>query len=65
MWRHSLSVMALGLLLAVGAAACDKGPMQRTGEKVDRATGQDKFIGTGPLEQVGKNIDEAVKWLKE
>jgi len=65
MWRHSLSVMALGLLLAVGAAACDKGPMQRTGEKVDRATGQDKVIGTGPLEQVGKNIDEAVKWLKE
>ena len=65
MWRHSLSVMALGLLLGVGAAACDKGPMQRTGEKVDRATGQDKFIGTGPLEQVGKNIDEAVKELKE
>jgi len=65
MWRHSLSVMALGLLLAVGAAACDKGPMQRTGEKVDRATGQDKVIGTGPLEQVGKNIDEAVKGLKE
>jgi hypothetical protein len=65
MWRHLLPVMALGLLVVVGAAACDKGPMQRRGEKVDRATGQDEFIGTGPLEQVGKNLDKAVKGLKE
>jgi len=57
--------MALGLLLAMGAAACDKGPMQRTGETVDRATGQDTVIGTGPLEQAGRNLDEAVKSLKE
>ena len=39
-------------------------PMQRTGEKVDRATGQDKLIGTGPLEQAGRNVDRAVKDLK-
>ena len=65
MWRQSLAVTMLGLLLAMGAAACDKGPMQRTGEKVDRATGQDTLIGTGPLEQVGRNIDQAVKDLKE
>ena len=65
MWRDMLSVIALGVFLAVGAAACDKGPMQRTGEKVDRATGQDTLIGTGPLEQVGRNIDQAVKDLKE
>jgi hypothetical protein len=65
MRRHVLAVMALGLLVAVGAAACDKGPMQRTGEKVDRATGQDKLIGTGPLEQVGRNVDQAVKDLKK
>jgi hypothetical protein len=56
-----LPVTALGLLLAVGAAACDKGPMQRTGEKIDRATGQDKLIGTGPIEKAGKSIDEALK----
>ena len=65
MWRHLLPVVALGLLVAIGAAACDKGPMQRTGEQVDRATGQDKLIGTGPLEQVGKKLDEAVKGLKQ
>jgi len=62
---RSASAISLGLLLAIGAAACDKGPMQRTGEKIDRATGQDKVIGTGPIEQAGRNLDKAVKGLKE
>jgi hypothetical protein len=36
-------------MVAVGFAACeDKGPMQKAGEKMDRATDQDKVIGTGP-----------------
>ncbi len=61
MWRQMLAVTMLGLLLAIGAAACDKGPMQQTGEKIDRATGQDKLIGTGPIEKAGKSIDEALK----
>lgn len=65
MRRHVLAVMALGLLVTVGSVACEKGPMQRTGEKIDRATDQDKLIGKGPLEKAGKNIDAAVKDLKE
>jgi hypothetical protein len=65
MWRRVRAGTLLGLLLALGAAACDKGPMQRTGEKIDRATGQDKVIGTGPLEQAGRNVDQAVKDLKK
>jgi hypothetical protein len=65
MRRHVLAVMALGLLVTVGSVACDKGPMQRTGEKIDRATDQDKLIGKGPIEKAGKSIDEAVKGLKE
>ena len=64
MWRQVLTGTMLGLLLAIGGAACDKGPMQRTGERIDRATGQDKVIGTGPLEQAGRNVDRAVKDLK-
>jgi len=64
MWRQVLAGTMLGFLLAMGAAACDKGPMQRTGERIDRATGQDKVIGTGPLEQAGRNVDRAVKDLK-
>jgi hypothetical protein len=65
MRRQVPAVTALVLLMIVGAAACDKGPMQRAGEKVDRATDQDKVIGKGPAEKAGKNIDEAVKDLKK
>ena len=54
---------ALGVLMTVGSVACDKGPMQRTGERIDRATDQGKVIGRGPAEKAGKNIDETVKEL--
>lgn len=49
--------------MTVGSVACDKGPMQRTGERIDRATDQGKVIGRGPAEKAGKNIDETVKEL--
>jgi hypothetical protein len=66
MRRQILAVSVLGLMVAVGSAACDdKGPMQKAGEKVDRATDQDKIIGKGPLEKAGKNVDNAVKELKK
>jgi hypothetical protein len=39
--------------------------MQKAGEKMDRATDQDKVIGKGPVEKAGKNIDDAVKDLKK
>jgi hypothetical protein len=54
---------ASGFLMTVGSVACDKGPMQQTGERIDRATDQDKVIGRGPAEKAGKNIDGAVKDL--
>ena len=47
--------------MMVGSVACDKGPMQKTGEKIDRVTDQDKVIGKGPAEKAGKNLDDAVK----
>ena len=53
-------------LMAVGLPACeDKTPMQKAGEKIDRATDQDKVIGKGPLEKAGKNVDDAIKDLKK
>lgn len=61
MKRQMLAVTVLGLLVAVGAIACEKGPMQRAGAKLDRATDQDKLIGKGPIEKAGKSIDEALK----
>ena len=63
MMRHFLAVIVFGLVIAFGAAACDKGPMQKTGEKIDRATGQDKVIGTDLLDQAGRSVNRAVKDL--
>jgi hypothetical protein len=66
MRRKIVAVAALGFVMAVGLAACeDKGPMQKAGEKIDRATDQDKVIGKGPLEKAGKNVDDTVKDLKK
>ena len=48
MRRQILAVTALGFVVAIGSAACEKGPMQKAGEKIDRATDQDKAIGKGP-----------------
>ena len=61
MKRQVLTMMAFGLLVAVGAISCEKGPMQRTGERIDRATDQDKLFSKGPIEKAGKSIDEAFK----
>lgn len=66
MRRQILSVTALAFVVAFGLVACeDKGPMQKAGEKLDRATDQDKVIGKGPVEKAGKNVDDAVKDLKK
>jgi hypothetical protein len=65
MKRRVLAMTAFGCLVMVGSVACDKGPMQQTGEKIDRATDQDKVIGKGPAEKAGKNVDEAVKELRK
>ena len=61
MKRQMLAVMVLGLLVAVGAIGCEKGPMQKAGASLDRATDQDKLIGKGPIEKAGKSIDQALK----
>jgi hypothetical protein len=65
MKQHVLTLAAIGFLLTFAWAACDKGPMQKAGEKIDRATDQDKLIGKGPLEKAGKNVDSAVKDLQK
>jgi len=44
MKQHVLALAALGFIVTLGWASCDKGPMQQTGEKMDRATDQDKLI---------------------
>ena len=53
--------LAVSVLLIAG---CEKGPMQKAGERVDRATGQEPLIGKGPVESAGKKIDKTVDDIK-
>jgi hypothetical protein len=53
------------LVMGTGLVGCDKGPMQKTGEKVDEITGQDKLIGKGPSEKAGRKIDNTVDDIKK
>jgi hypothetical protein len=39
--------------------------MQKAGEKVDEATGQDRIIGKGPAEKTGRKVDNTVNDLKK
>ena len=59
------ATIAAALVMGMGVAGCDKGPMQKTGEKVDEITGQDKLIGKGPAEKAGRKIDNTVEDVKK
>jgi hypothetical protein len=48
------------LVAGVCLAGCEKGPLQKAGEKVDEVTGNDKVIGKGPAEKTGRKIDNTV-----
>jgi len=58
------AVMAT-LFFGLGLAGCEKGPVQKAGEKVDEVTGQDKVIGKGPAEKAGRKIDNTVGDMKK
>jgi len=56
-----LSIFVVGML----GAGCEKGPIQKAGERIDEATGQDKLIGRGPAEKTGRKIDNTVDDVKK
>ena len=60
-----VSAVVASLLVGMGLVGCEKGPMQKAGEKVDEATGQDKLIGKGPAEKTGRKIDNTVNDTKK
>jgi hypothetical protein len=64
MRRRATAVMAAVLVLGLGVAGCEQGPMQKAGEKIDKVTDQDKVIGKGPAEKAGKEVDKTVRDLK-
>ena len=56
-----LATLIAGLCLT----GCQKGPMQKAGEKVDEITGRDKVLGKGPAEKAGRKIDNTVDDIKK
>ncbi|HET9488941.1 MAG TPA: hypothetical protein VFR64_04185 [Methylomirabilota bacterium] len=63
--RHVIAaVVAVSVGIGVGLAGCEKGPMQKAGEKVDEITGQDR-LGKGPAEKTGRKIDNTVDDVKK
>jgi outer membrane murein-binding lipoprotein Lpp len=65
MSRTVTSVVLATLVASLCLAGCQKGPMQKAGEKVDEVTGQDKLIGKGPAEKTGRKIDNTVDDVKK
>jgi hypothetical protein len=52
----------IGILTAFALAGCeDKGPVQKAGERIDRAV--DDLKGKGPAEKAGERVDKAVDEL--
>ncbi len=59
--RKLMTSMLMATLVAgVCLTGCEKGPLQKAGEKVDEVTGNDKVIGKGPAEKAGRKIDNTV-----
>jgi hypothetical protein len=63
--RTVTSVVLATLVAGLCLAGCEKGLMQKAGEKVDEVTGQDKLIGKGPAEKTGRKIDNTVDDVKK
>jgi hypothetical protein len=58
-------IVTATLVAGLGLVGCEKGPLQKAGEKIDEATGQDKVIGRGPAEKAGRKVDNTVDDIKK
>jgi hypothetical protein len=63
--RFVASAIVAALIAGVALVGCEKGAMQKAGEKVDEVTGQDKLIGKGPAEKTGRKVDNTVNDIKK
>jgi hypothetical protein len=61
--RSAVAIVALASMTAL--VGCEKGPIQKAGERVDRALGQEPLIGKGPAERAGRDVDQAVDDIKK
>jgi hypothetical protein len=63
MHQFVVGVVFLGLLGSGVLTGCEKGPVEKVGEKIDKAL--DKLSGKGPLEKAGERIDKAVEEIRK
>jgi hypothetical protein len=63
--RIVVSAVVASLVAGLCLTGCEKGPMQKAGEKVDEVTGNDKLIGKGPAEKAGRKVDNTVNDVKK
>jgi len=61
--RDAVVIVAVAAAVAL-VAGCEKGPVQKAGERVDRALDQDRVLGKGPVEKAGKKVDKAIDEVK-
>ena len=60
--RRVLGTIAIAVMATSLLVACEKGPAQRAGERVDDAV--DRLTGKGPAEKAGERIDDATEELR-
>jgi hypothetical protein len=60
-----VSAVVTVLVAGMGLTGCERGPLQKAGEKVDEVTGQDRLIGKGPAEKAGRKVDNTVDDVKK
>jgi hypothetical protein len=61
--QRFLAMLVATVLTISVLSGCEQGPMEKAGEKVDKAV--DKLSGKGPAEKAGERVDKAVDQLKK
>lgn len=61
--QRFLVMLAATLLTAGVLSGCEQGPMEKAGQKVDKAV--DALSGKGPAEKAGERVDKAIDQLKK
>ncbi len=61
--QRFLAMLAATALTIGVLSGCERGPMEKAGEKVDKAV--DALSGKGPTEKAGERIDKAVDQIKK
>jgi hypothetical protein len=61
--QRFLAMLAVTVLTIGVLSGCERGPMEKAGEKVDKAV--DALSGKGPAEKAGERLDKAVDQIKK